>query len=112
EGTAGKGKLQGVGGTRDCDWWFTEDAVLIDTAGRYTTQDSQEAVDTAGWKTFLALLRRYRPRQPINGVLVAISLSDLMVADEAERAAHGRAVRLRIRELYEELKARIPVYVL
>jgi type VI secretion system protein ImpL len=112
EGTAGKGKLQGVGGTRDCDWWFTEDAVLIDTAGRYTTQDSDQPVDTAGWKAFLGLLRRYRPRQPINGVLVAISLSDLMTADEAERAAHAHAVRQRIRELYDELKARFPIYVL
>ena len=26
--------VAGVGGTRYCDWWFTEDAVLIDTAGR------------------------------------------------------------------------------
>src|SRR5579872_715516 len=26
--------ISGVGGTRYCDWWFTEDAVLIDTAGR------------------------------------------------------------------------------
>ena len=31
--------VQGVGGTRYCDWWFTDEAVLIDTAGRYTTQD-------------------------------------------------------------------------
>ena len=38
--------LKGVGGTRNCDWWFTDDAVLIDTAGRYTTQDSQPAVDS------------------------------------------------------------------
>ena len=36
----GKNALRGVGGTRSCDWWFTDDAVLIDTAGRYTTQDS------------------------------------------------------------------------
>ncbi|HEY0419214.1 MAG TPA: type VI secretion system membrane subunit TssM, partial [Acetobacteraceae bacterium] len=35
----GQGAVAGVGGTRMCDWWFTEDAVLIDTAGRYTTQD-------------------------------------------------------------------------
>ena len=32
--------IAGVGGTRYCDWWFSEEAVLIDTAGRYTTQDS------------------------------------------------------------------------
>ena len=26
-------RVKGVGGTRNCDWWFTDDAVLIDTAG-------------------------------------------------------------------------------
>ena len=36
----GKGALRGVGGTRNCDWWFTDEAVFLDTAGRYTTQDS------------------------------------------------------------------------
>ena len=35
----GQGAVAGVGGTRMCDWWFTENAVLIDTAGRYTTQE-------------------------------------------------------------------------
>jgi type VI secretion system protein ImpL len=30
----GQGAVAGVGGTRLCDWWFTENAVLIDTAGR------------------------------------------------------------------------------
>ena len=37
----GQGAVAGVGVTRLCDWWFTEDAVLIDTAGRYTTQDGR-----------------------------------------------------------------------
>jgi type VI secretion system protein ImpL len=27
--------LQGLGGTRNCDWWFTNAGVLLDTAGRY-----------------------------------------------------------------------------
>ena len=54
----GQGAVAGVGGTRLCDWWFTEDAVLIDTAGRYTTQDSNAAVDRAGWDAFLDLLKR------------------------------------------------------
>jgi len=26
--------VQGVGATRYCDWWFTDEAVLIDTGGR------------------------------------------------------------------------------
>jgi type VI secretion system protein ImpL len=43
----GPGAIGGVGGTRQCDWWFTDDAVLLDTAGRYTTQDSDAEVDQA-----------------------------------------------------------------
>ena len=35
----GKAAIGGVGGRRNCDWWFTNEAVLIDTAGRYTTQE-------------------------------------------------------------------------
>ncbi len=71
---AAPGAVKGVGGTRYCDWWFTEDAVLIDTAGRYTTQDSDAKADQKSWLAFLDLLKRNRPRQPINGVLVAISI--------------------------------------
>ena len=108
----GQGAVAGVGGTRLCDWWFTENAVLIDTAGRYTTQDSNAAVDRAGWDSFLDLLRRTRPRQPLNGVIVAIALSDIADAPPAERAAHAAAIRRRIKELETRLGIRIPVYAL
>ncbi len=70
----GKGAVAGVGGTRLCEWWFTENAVMIDTAGRYTTQDSDAEVDRAGWDKFLDMLKRTRPQQPLNGVIVAIAL--------------------------------------
>jgi type VI secretion system protein ImpL len=104
--------IAGVGGTRYCDWWFTEEAVLIDTAGRYTTQDSDAAADKASWVAFLDLLKKNRPRQPINGVLVAISLKDLMTLAPAEIAAHANAVRARLLELHERLKVDFPVYTL
>jgi type VI secretion system protein ImpL len=104
--------VAGVGGTRLCDWWFTDEAVLIDTSGRYTTQDSDAAVDRAGWETFLDLLRRTRVRQPLNGVLVAISLGDIARAPEAERIGHARAIRQRVRELETKLGVRTPVYLL
>lgn len=104
--------LRGIGGTRNCDWWFTNEAVLIDTAGRYTTQDSHAAQDAAAWKGFLALLKRNRPRQPINGALVCVSISDIALMPESERSAHARAVRQRLQELTDELGVRFPVYVL
>ena len=108
----GKGALSGVGGTRMCEWWFTEEAVLIDTAGRYTTQDSDAAVDRAGWAAFLDLLNRTRPRQPLNGVIVAIALSDVARAPTAERLAHAQAIRQRVKELETRFGMRLPVYAL
>src|SRR5262245_57931119 len=81
--------VAGVGGTRYCDWWFTEDAVLIDTAGRYTTQDSDAKADKQSWLAFLDLLKKNRPRQPINGVIVAISLEDVLTLSSADLAAHA-----------------------
>ena len=102
--------VAGVGGTRYCDWWFTDQALLIDTAGRYTTQDSDAKADKRSWLAFLDLLRRNRPRQPINGVLVAISIADLLTLSAQEISAHADAIRRRLDELHEHLRISYPVY--
>lgn len=104
--------IAGTGGTRYCDWWFTEDAVLIDTAGRYTTQDSNAAGDKKSWSAFLDLLKSNRPRQPINGVIIAISLQDLLSLPQDQIAAHARALRARLVEIHDRLKVDFPVYAL
>lgn len=108
----GREALRGVGGTRNCDWWFTDEAVLLDTAGRYTTQDSDESADSAGWGEFLSLLTKYRKRRPLNGVIVTLSASDLMTNTAQEREANVAAVRRRLDELNRHLKVRLPVYLL
>ena len=108
----GKEALRGVGGTRNCDWWFTDEAVLLDTAGRYTTQDSDQNADSAAWAEFLALLRRYRKRRPLNGVMLTLSAADLMTQSPAEREAHIGAARRRLDELNRQLRIKLPVYLL
>ncbi len=111
-GDANEQALRGVGGTRNCDWWFTDQAVLIDTAGRFVTQDSERENDRATWSGFLALLRKARPRQPLNGVLVTVAVSDLLTRDAGARARYAATVRERLKELHDGLAIRFPVYVL
>jgi type VI secretion system protein ImpL len=108
----GGASVRGVGGTRNCDWWFTDEAVLIDTAGRYTTQESNSQVDASAWDGFLALLRKSRPRRPINGVLLTVNIQDLLQQTPVERKDHAAKLRARIQELTEKLGVRAPVYVL
>jgi type VI secretion system protein ImpL len=111
-------KVAGFGGTRMCDWWFTDNAVMIDTAGRYTTQEDS-AVDKAGWNAFLSLLKRTRARQPLNGLLVVFALQDAAQPDRsiggsaaAERSVHAATIRRRIKDVYEQLGVRVPIYAL
>ena len=112
EQRVGKAAVRGVGGTRNCDWWFTDEAVFLDTAGRYTTQDSDAASDSEGWKEFLALLGKYRKRRPVNGIVLTISAQDLMTQGDAGREAHVEAARRRLTELTRELQIQLPVYVM
>lgn len=108
----GTDAIRGVGGTRNCDWWFTDEAVLIDTAGRYTTQESDRDTDRAAWQGFLGLLKKTRPRQPINGVLLTISVPDLLSATPSAAAEMAAALRARVRELSDQFGTRFPIYVL
>ena len=108
----GKAAIRGIGGTRNCDWWFTNEAVLIDTAGRYTTQESNESVDKAEWQGFLGLLKKFRPRQPLNGVLLTVSVADLLQMTTQEREVHAATLKARLNELREGLGVQFPVYVL
>jgi type VI secretion system protein ImpL len=111
-GKMGQASVRGVGGTRNCEWWFADEAVLIDTAGRYTSQDSDAETDAAAWDTFLALLRKSRPRQPLNGVLLTVNIEDLLRQPPADRKEHALKLRTRLQELQSRLGVRPPVYVL
>jgi type VI secretion system protein ImpL len=108
----GADAIEGIGGTRNCDWWFAEDAVLLDTAGRFTSQDSDRAADAAAWRGFLDLLRRYRPRQPINGVLVAIGAEQLLDDRQDRRDNLVESIRGRLQELQRAFGLRLPVYLI
>ena len=66
----GKKGLRGVGGTRNCDWWFTDEGILLDTAGRYTT----ELDDRDEWLGFLNLLKQARKRKPSHSSRSSISV--------------------------------------
>jgi len=104
--------LRGSGGTRDCEWMFTEQAILLDTAGRYVTHENNRERDANIWLSFLDMLRRVRSRQPINGVIVAMGLDELAECTEARLLEHARTIRARLGELAQKFNCPIPAYVM
>ena len=101
------GRVRGVGGTRNCDWWLSNDAVILDTAGRWATEED----DREEWLAFLSLLRQTRPKKPVNGILVAVSVTDLQ-GDADEIAALAKTLRERLDEVMGRLDMVLPVYLL
>jgi len=102
---------KGVGGTRNCDWFFADEAILLDTAGRYS-EGEQKSGDQKEWLEFLGLLRKYRRDMPINGLLVAAAADDLLSRDSKDIVEDARRMRERLDELIRELKIQFPVFLL
>ena len=105
---AGAKAIQGVGGTRQCDWFFTAEGILLDTAGRYAVQ----AADREEWHGFLALLKKHRPKAPVNGVIIAVSIAELRGDDPEGVLQLARNLRQRVQDLIEKLEVFTPVYVM
>ena len=101
-------KVKGVGGTRNCDFWLTNDAVLLDTAGRWSTQED----DHHEWLSFLQLLRKHRAKKPLNGMIAAIGIGDVVNASADDIDLLAERMRARLEEVVNELRVSIPIYVL
>ncbi|WP_338545500.1 type VI secretion system membrane subunit TssM [Pseudomonas benzopyrenica] len=99
-----------VSGTRHCDWYFAEQGVLLDTAGRYLTQ-GDAPVDSSAWQTLLQLLRSQRRTRPLNGILVVLPVAQLTSGNEVALEILARQVRARLHEVARELKVEVPVYL-
>lgn len=104
-------RTSGISGTRNCDWWFFEQAVLLDTAGRYAVP-VDEGRDRDEWHQFLSLLAKFRKKEPLNGLVVTVAADTLLQSNAEQLEETGRSIRKRVDELMRILGTKFPVYIL
>ncbi|HSI36524.1 MAG TPA: type VI secretion protein IcmF/TssM N-terminal domain-containing protein, partial [Tepidisphaeraceae bacterium] len=102
---------QGAGGTLNMNWWFTNHAVILDTAGRLMFSEAP-AGNTGEWDEFLRLLTRARPRCPINGMILVLPADSLIRDTEAEIDAKATRIADQLSRIQRLLGVRFPVFVL
>ncbi|VVQ26191.1 type VI secretion protein IcmF/TssM N-terminal domain-containing protein [Pseudomonas fluorescens] len=95
-------------GTQHCDWYFSPEAVMIDTAGRYL-RDDQSASEFAA---FLRMLKKQRNKAAVNGLVLVVSLPELLAASAAERNELAAQLVSRIEEYTDCLDANPPIYLM
>ncbi|MBL8962802.1 MAG: hypothetical protein KF787_10620 [Phycisphaeraceae bacterium] len=98
--------LQGTGGTLNMNWWFTNHAVVLDTAGKLFMEEGG-----GEWKELMKLLKAWRPLQPVNGMILAIGV-DSLIKDSAEKIeSEASKVARQLDAITRDLDVRFPVYV-
>ena len=107
----GKDEVPGFGGTRNYNWWFTNEAVILDTAGRIAFQE-EGTTDKVEWEYFMKLLKTNRQRCPINGVVIAVPADKLLRDNAEERAQKAAILRERLRQMHQSLGVRFPTFLL
>jgi hypothetical protein len=103
-------ELQGTGGTVNMDWWFTEHAIILDTAGKMLFEDVGQA-ESSEWIRFLELIRKVRPRCPINGMLLVIPADSLLADSDEKIEDNARKIARQLTQIQRKLSVRFPVYV-
>jgi len=97
--------------TKNFDWWFFHDAVILDTAGRYAIP-VDETTDIPEWKEFLTLVSKYRKKEPLNGLILIISTDKLLHLSNEQLYATGQELRKRADQIMRALGAIFPIYIM
>ncbi len=97
---------QGKQGTYLFDWWFFQDAVVLDSAGDLIAHADDR------WAAFLGRVRAARPHRPVNGMLLAVSAADLIAGDEETLREKAALLAKQVRVAREQLRVRFPLYLL
>lgn len=91
-------------------WSFFEGGVVIDVAATLAFPDNRR--DLSGWNALLRLIKRYRPRRPIDGVIVAVPAT--LLVDDAWKGrvqTMSAAIRERLALAQAAFGFSLPVYV-
>ncbi len=103
-------QLQGVGGTVNMHWWFTNQSVMIDTAGRLMFDDIEPG-NVNEWGEFLKMLRTARPNCPLNGMLLVIPADSLIKDSANDLERKGGKIAQQLDNIQRALGVRFPVYI-
>lgn len=95
--------------TASCECFFANDAIFIDTSGKYVTAAEDNRQE---WQGLLQAIHKYRPATGINGALITFSASDILSLSQTQRLALAATLRARLDDLRTTLGARFPVYLL
>lgn len=115
-----------------CDWWVTQDLVLVDVPGSYafspmqnTFSDSpDESIESFGkeaatkphlyhalWRNFLSLLIKHKQKHNIGSMIIALSLPELIKQPRYQQTLWFQEIKQRLNECWGKF-GKLPIYLI
>lgn len=122
-----------------CNWWISNNAILIDPDGKllsqppaprmtikeYETAINDNAVNSMLlkpdekdpeitkhlWLHFLNWIKNVRAQRPLNGIIFTVDIPYIANANIHNRKIYASILRSRMRDIMESLSSRLPVYI-
>jgi len=100
----------GIEQTKNCDLFFTKEAVILDTSGRYVDFCNEAQISTE-FLSILSLVKKLRKQNPIAGLVVPVDISRFLQSSQEAAEKEAKNIRYCIDEIISELQVKLPVYL-
>jgi len=97
----------------NCDWWVTRDLVMVDVPSYFIFEDKTDKTPPARflWKNVLGLIQKFRKKNALNGVIVALNLHELLKPEnQHKKESMLTGLRGSLLQIKNKFKESIPLY--
>lgn len=95
-----------------CDFWFFDNAVVLNIEGSLLIEKEATLSRDEEWRLFLNLLLNARPGKPTDGLILCISVEELLSCTEQDLVLRANYVHEKIQEAQLVWGLKLPVYIL
>lgn len=111
--------LPSLTASEDCEWWITRNLSIIDVPSKFLNPDShpkknEPALASSGiWSFMLDLIREYRGKEAMEGVIIALPLPELMEQSDLKKYQNTlKLIFTRLAELAKKFPRSLPCYLI
>ena len=92
------------------NWHLYNQAIAVDTPGEFLAD--VEGSRNEEWLKLLALLKKHRNKEPINGVIVTLPMDVLLEGNSQKLIEMGTQARKNLEQLIQVLHIQVPIYLM
>lgn len=95
-------------------WRFYDGAVILEPNGPFILRENSLSSDNQDWQYLLQLLNRFRPKRPLDGIILTLPCDELTSStrlNHNEIYERAKVIYTKLWELQNVLGIKVPVYV-